>query len=208
MKKTIKKVAILIVAIGALSSCKKDKITPPVDNPTPPTNGEELITTMKVILRDTTTNVNSIYTFSDLDGAGGNPALFGGTNQSDSVIHITNNRVYACEILLLDQSKNPADTISKEVKNEANDHMLFFNALNPTGNPYTVYLTGSMTTIKYLDLDGNNRGLGLKTLWTAPNSSTSKSNLTIELKHQPNVKNGTYAVGETDIQVPFKLQVD
>ena len=36
----------------------------------------------------------------------------------------------------------------------------------------------------------------------------SKSPLTIELKHQPGVKDGTYAPGETDIQVAFKLKVN
>lgn len=208
MKKTIKTIAVVVTAMLALNACKKDEITPPVNNPTPPTNAEELITTLKVMLHDTTTHTNMVYTFSDLDGDGGNPAVFGGTNQSDSVIQITKNHVYECEILLLDQSKSPVDTISHEVEEEANDHMFFFNAVNPTGNPYSVYLNGSMTTIKYLDLDGNNRGLGLKTLWTAPTMAMSKSALTIELKHQLSVKNGTYAPGETDIQVPFKLQIN
>lgn len=208
MKKTIKTIAIVSTAMLVLNACKKDPVQPIVNTPVPPTNEEELITTMKVMLHDTTTHTDMIYTFSDLDGDGGNPAVFGGTNQSDSVIHITKNHVYECKILLLDQSKSPVDTISNEVEEEANDHMFFFNSTNPTGNPYTVYLTGSMTTIKYLDLDGNNRGLGLKTLWNTPTMAMPKSALTIELKHQPSVKNGTYAPGETDIQVPFKLQVD
>lgn len=209
MKKTIKKIAYVAIIALSVTACKKEEtLAPTPENPTPPANGSELITTMKVILHDTTTHTNTAYTFSDLDGDGGNPAQFGGTNQSDSVIQITKNHVYECSILLLDQSKNTVDTISNEVLDEANDHLFFFNALNPTGNPYSVYLTGSMTTVKYVDLDANNRGIGLQTLWTAPSMAMTKSPLVIELKHQPNAKNGTYAPGETDIQVNFKLQVN
>lgn len=207
MKKTMKTIACVAIIALSVSACKKEE-TPAPTNPPPSTNAPELITTMKVTLHDTTTHVNTVYTFSDLDGDGGNPAVFGGTNQSDSVIQITKNHVYECSILLLDQSKNPVDTVSNEVLNKANDHLFFFNALNPTGNPYSVYLTGSMTTVKYTDLDANNRGIGLKTLWTAPGMAMAKSPLVIELKHQPSVKNGTYAPGETDVQVPFKLQVN
>ena len=209
MKKTIKKIAYVAMIALSVTACKKEETpAPAVPNPTPPANETELITTMKVMLHDTTTQTDMVYTFSDLDGDGGNPAQFGGTNQSDSVILIIKNHVYECSILLLDQSKNPVDTISNEVLNEANDHLFFFNALNPTGNPYSVYLTGSMTTIKYSDLDANNRGIGLQTLWTAPSIAVTKSPLLIELKHQPSAKNGTYAPGETDMQVNFKLQVN
>lgn len=208
MKSTIKTLAMAAMISAAFASCKKDKSNEPTpDAPTPPTNESELITTMKVILHDTTTHTNTTYVFSDLDGAGGNPATFGNSG-ADSVINITANHVYIATILLLDESKSPVDTISNEVEAEGADHMFFFNSIAPTGTPYTTYLAGSMTNIKYLDLDANNRGIGLSTLWTAPSMMMSKSPLTIELKHQPSVKDGSYAPGETDIQVGFKLKVN
>ncbi len=99
--------------------------------------------------------------------------------------------------------------ISNEVLEEGADHLFFFNGSAPTGTPYSVYLSGSGTTIKYLDVDANSRGIGLQTLWTAPSGQMGKSALTIELKHQPGTKNGSYTNnGETDIQVPFKLKVN
>jgi hypothetical protein len=209
MKTTITTVALLAMLATTITSCKKDKKDEPAPAaPAPPVNEGELITTMKVTLTDTLTNVSATYVFSDLDGPGGNPATFGGSNQSDSVITILSNHVYEATILLLDQTKTPADTISNEVEEEGADHMFFFNSIAPTGNPYTTYLSGSMTNIKYLDLDVNNKGLGLSTLWTAPSMMMSKSPLKIELKHQPGVKDGTYAPGETDIQVDFKLIVN
>ena len=208
MKTTIKTLAMAAMMSVAFIACKKDKSNEPTpDAPNPPTNESELITTMKVILRDTATQTITTYVFSDLDGAGGNPATFGNSG-ADSVINITANHVYEATILLLDQTKTPADTISNEVEEEGADHMFFFNSIAPTGTPYNTYLTGSMTNIKYLDLDANNRGIGLSTLWTAPSMMMAKSPLTIELKHQPGVKDGSYAPGETDIQVGFKLKVN
>lgn len=207
-KTGLKTIALAAIIGMSFTACKKDKTDEPTpDNPTPPTNETELITTMKVTLYDTTTQTNTTYVFSDLDGAGGNPATFGNSG-ADSVIIITANHVYKATILLLDETKSPIDTVSKAVFSEGADHMFFFNSLAPTGTPYNTYLSGSMTNIKYLDLDANNRGIGLSTLWTAPSMMMGKSPLTIELKHQPSVKDGSYAPGETDIQVGFKLIVN
>ena len=207
-KKGLKTIALAATIGMSFTACKKDKTDEPTpDNPTPPANETELITTMKVTLLDTTTLTNTTYVFSDLDGAGGNPATFGNSG-ADSVINITANHVYKATILLLDETKSPIDTISKAVFDEGVDHLLFFNSISPIGTPYNTYLSGSMTNIKYLDLDANNRGIGLSSLWTAPSMAMGKSPLTIELKHQPGVKDGSYAPGETDIQVGFKLKVN
>ena len=206
MKTTITTIAMLATLATAFTSCKKDKKTEP-EAPAPPINQGELITTMKVTLTDTITNVSATYVFSDLDGAGGNAATFG-NGGADSVINITANKAYFTKILLLDESKSPVDTISNEVEEEGIDHMFFFNGISPTGTTsYTTTLNGG-TTIKYLDLDANNRGIGLLTLWTAPLTPMPKEPLLIELKHQPSVKDGSYAPGETDIQVGFKLKVN
>ena len=208
MKSIITTAALLAMLGTTFTACKKDKKEDPApQQPAPPANQPELITTMKVTLHDTTTHTNTTYVFSDLDGPGGNPATFGNSG-ADSIINITANHVYEATILLLDQTKTPVDTISNEVEEEGADHMFFFNSIAPTGTPYNTYLSGSMTNIKYLDLDANNRGIGLSTEWTAPSMMMAKSPLTIELKHQPSVKDGSYAPGETDIQVGFKLKVN
>ena len=204
MKTTITTIAMLATLATAFTSCKKDKKP---EAPAPPVNQAELITTMKITLRDTINNTSVTYVFSDLDGAGGNPATFGNSG-ADSVINITANNVYEATILLLDESKSPVDTISNEVEEEGIDHMFFFNGISPTGTTsYITDLNGG-TTIKYLDSDANNRGIGLLTLWTAPLTPMPKEPLLIELKHQPSVKDGSYAPGETDIQVGFKLKVN
>lgn len=208
MKTTFKFVITISISCILIMACKK-KNDPSPENPIVPNNDEtELITTIKLILEDTVTHSFTTYQFSDVDGVGGNPAIYGGINQSDSVIHLLQNKIYRCHILLLDETKNPIDTISNEVKNEAVDHLIFFNSLNPSGAPPSVYLTNSMLTIKYMDLDANNKPLGLNTIWQTPNMPMNKSLLKVELKHQPNIKDGTYAPGNTDIQVEFKVQIN
>ena len=209
MKTTITTIAMLAMLATAFTSCKKDKKDEPAPAaPAPPANEGELITTMKVILRDSTAHSTAIYEFKDLDGPGGNAAAFGGSNQSDSVITILSGHIYKASILLLDETKSPVDTISNEVEEEGADHMFFFNSITPqVATSYTVNLNGG-TIIKYLDSDTNGRGIGLETLWTANPTSSAIEPLKIELKHQPGVKDGTYSPGETDIQVDFKLIVN
>jgi len=196
-----------------LSACKKDKKTPEPapNNPPPPTNTEEVITTMKLYLTDSATNAVSIYGFEDIDGDGGNAGIFLGANQSDSVFTLAANTTYFMEIFLLDKTKNPVDTISNEVEEEGNDHMFFFNTSNPIGTPFTTTLSGSNIKITYTDLDTGTptRGIGLTTrLRTYASTGTSKNPFIIALKHQPGVKDGTFAPGETDLEIPFKVMVN
>jgi hypothetical protein len=212
MKTTIKTIAFVAILALSFSACKKDKKNEPTpETPAPPANENEVITTLRLSVFDGTTTIN--YQYKDPDGDGGIVGAYGNlsntlTTQSDSVINFTINKTYTVSILLLDETKTLTDTISNAVLSEGVDHMFFFNATNPTGNPYSVYLTGSMTTITYLDLDANLRGIGLLTKWQAPSMAMAKSIVTVSLRHQPGVKNGTYAPGDTDIEIPFKLKIN
>ena len=212
MKTTIKTIAFVAILALSFSACKKDKKTEPTpETPTPPVNEAEVITTLRLSVFDGTTTVK--YQFKDPDGDGGIVGAYGNlsntlTAQSDSVINLSINKTYTVSVLLLDETKAVADTISNAVLTEGIDHMFFFNSLNPTGNPYSVYLTGSMTTITYLDLDANLRGIGLLSKWQSPSMVMAKSTITVSLRHQPGVKNGTYAPGDSDIEIPFKLKIN
>ncbi len=217
MKTTTKMIAYAVTALVlTFTACKKDKKTDPVAPPTPtPTPTLELITTMKVMVNNGT--VTTTYMFKDPDGDGGTPAFFGpGTTttstQTDSVINLLALKNYTVDILLLDESKNPTDTISKEVLNEGADHMFFFNQSNPSGAVpnSSVVIAGTNLTIKYLDNDGATtpRGIGLKTQWITGMMTNTKKEVKITLRHQPGIKDGTYAPGDTDIEVPFKIKIN
>ena len=181
-----------MLALGALSlvvvSCKKDEVKPA--DPTPP-NENELITTLElkfsgkgVLGNDTT----FVVTFNDPDGDGGNaPTQF-------ETIHLLKNSTYKVEVTLLDKSKTPAETISNEVLAEANDHLFFYSS-NPTG----------LVDVLITDKDSNGKNLGLKSTWTTTNAGSGK--VKVKLMHQPGVKDGTSATGDTDIEVDFQVNV-
>ena len=181
-----------MLALGALSlvvvGCKKDKVKPA--DPTP-TNETELITTLElkfsgkgVLGNDTT----FVVIFNDPDGDGGNAAT-----QFDT-IHLLKNSSYNVEVTLLDKSKTPADTISNEVLEEANDHLFFYSS-NPIG----------LVNVAITDKDGNGKNLGLKSTWTTTNAGPGK--VKVKLMHQPGVKDGTSATGNTDVEVDFQVNV-
>ncbi|MDI9342082.1 MAG: hypothetical protein QM534_16030 [Sediminibacterium sp.] len=220
--KTRKAKTLLVVAgmaILAFAACEKKKT-----NPTPPSstggsttgqpNQGEVITDFELRLSSMsgTNVVTTTYKYIDPDGEGGQPATFGGTNQSDSVIALAPGKTYTANIWLFDKTKNPVDTVSKEVEEEGAEHMFFFNQTNPTVNAsvWTTTITGSGVTIRYNDSDGAStpRPIGLETIWqTTTSTLTNKYPAKITLRHQPNAKDGTFAPGETDVEVPFKLRV-
>lgn len=179
MKKTIFYFTLLI-----LGACKKDKN--PVEIP-PPTNQEESITTMIILLKDTLGIKPGVSaTFRDPDGSG--PATY---TQFDT-IKLSENTTYLAELILLDETKSPSDTISQEVLAEDDQHLFCFT---PSGLNINIIRS---------DSDGNYE-VGLKSKWTCGVAGTG--NIKITLKHQPDIKNGTCDVGETDLEINFPTMI-
>ncbi|MDO9001231.1 MAG: hypothetical protein Q7W45_15815 [Bacteroidota bacterium] len=219
MKTTTKMILSAAVAIALVGvSCKKKdddpKPTPTTTTGNPPPNAQEVITTMKVMINDGTTTAT--YFYKDPDGDGGITGFYGpGTTtasaQTDSVINLLANKNYTVNLLLLDETKNPIDTISNEVLAEAADHMFFFNQQSPSALPSaSVTISGTNLTITYKDSDGaaTPKPIGLFTEWMTGAMTATKKELNIELKHQPGVKDGTYAPGDVDVAVPFKIKIN
>ncbi len=174
---------LFILVILACISCNTNE---PKPNQIP-NNESELITTMKVVLKDSSNNNNYLFVFKDSDGEGGNSPT-----QFDS-IRLQKNSVYYCSILLLDESKSVTDTISNAVLQEAADHLFVYssNALE--------------LIIQLIDTDKNGLPLGLRSIWRTGNVGTG--NLRIRLKHQPGIKNGNPEPGETDTDIEFYTEI-
>ena len=175
--------------LSSLSSCKKDALKP---TDTHDHNDSELITTLELkfsgkgkLGSDTT----FVVSFNDPDGDGGNTAT-----QFDT-INLLKNSSYNVEVTLLDKSKTPADTISNEVLEEANEHLFFYSS-NPIG----------LVNVAITDKDGNGKNLGLKSTWTTTNTGSGK--VKVKLMHQPGTKDGTSATGDTDVEVDFQVNVN
>ncbi|MFT6983318.1 MAG: hypothetical protein ACJAUD_002090 [Crocinitomicaceae bacterium] len=185
-KTTMRTIALLgLTCIAALSSCKKDDDL--VTVPPPIANEAEVITTVTLLFTDAAgIQPDVTVTFRDPDGDGGlNYDIF-------DTIRLQNNTVYNASIILLNETVSPADTISNEVLEEDDEHLFCF--------------TPSFANLSILrtDTDGVFE-VGLQSQWTVGNVGNGTTQ--IVLKHQPGIKDGTCAPGETDVDVTFVTEI-
>jgi hypothetical protein len=184
---------ILLFALGigiTLSSCNKDDDD--VANPENP-NDNELITTVQIVLTDTANSSDQIkVSFSQM------PAQRIAVTPYVETMQLKANSVYYAEVLLLDETKNPVDTISNEVREEGNEHQLFYK------------VEYADLTIDYNDADDNGVPIGLNTLFKTGETSTGV--LRITLKHQgdekPKSGSGNELLGSTDVDVAFNVEIE
>lgn len=189
--KTIQKITkaslFLFLAAALMVGCKKDDDTPKPSSSTPPANEEELITTVKITFIDTA-GVEPTVTvfFRDPDGDGGNaPTQF-------DTIRLVANTVYNAAIEVYDESKNPVENITTEIQEEDDEHIFCFT---PTNVNLSIIRTDSDGTYE----------VGLASQWTVGNVSVGTTQ--VVLKHQPGVKDGTCAPGDTDVELNFVTEI-
>lgn len=184
------KKSILVLALigGALfmNSCSND------DDTTVPVNEEEVITTLLLTLVPDGGGATVTMQSRDLDGDGPNaPTVEVSGNLQAST-------TYTGVVLLTNETETPADNITLEVIEEADEHQMFYLP------------SGSLNiTVAYLDTDGNGDPLGVSFTFTT--GDASNGNLNAVLRHEPNKPNdGTLADagGETDIDVTFPVTVE
>ena len=179
-------------------SCRKDDDE--IDKPQN-INDNELITTMKVSLKESDNPLNELqFVARDLDGEGALPLTI-------DTIRLMNGVSYDAEILLLNEAVSPVD--AKDPKQEIGD-------VEEGDQHLIVYETsgGADLTINRTDADENGVVIGLTTTVKA-NSATSSKNgkLRISLKHQGDAKTADPAapvnesVGSTDLEIEFPVIV-
>ena len=183
--KNSKILALALLTVFTFSSCNNDD--PEV------VNEEEVITTVTTTL----TAGSSVITLTsrDLDGDGPNAPVV--TASGDLKINTTYNGTTT----FLNEAVKPADDITAEVKEEGEDHQLFYQAPTAVG------------TFTYGDTDKNGKPIGLTfTLKTEATATTG--NITVVLRHLPaksasGVATGdiTNAGGATDASVTFPVKV-
>ncbi len=181
---------LLIVALSsAFASCDKD------DEPECPeiTNEEEVITTLTYTLTPSGGGDDVILKFQDLDGDGGDDPVI-------TVEDLVANTTYSGVIELLNETEDPAEDITEEVEDEADEHQFFMSS------------TLADLTVSYTDTDSNGNPIGITTELVTGEAGTGV--LTVVLRHEPNkdgagVSDGdvTNAGGETDIEVDFDVNV-
>jgi hypothetical protein len=183
MKKTIVRFAVVFLGAAMLfTACKKEKTPEPV-------NEEEVITTLNVSLTDVVAGTTETFIFKDPDGEGGS-----GPTQFDDIV-LEAGKTYSCSLELLNESVNPAESITEEVEEESGDHQFYFVP------------SGANITVSNFDTDDNGWPLGINSTWTTGAASTGT--IKIVLKHKPGEKTASddISVGETDIEVTFDAVV-
>ncbi|GLR15434.1 hypothetical protein GCM10007940_00490 [Portibacter lacus] len=167
-------------------SCEKDDPIIP--------NEEEVITTLIYTLTPENGGDPVVMSFIDLDGDGGDAPTI--TAQP-----LASNTTYNGVLELLNEQETPAESITEEISEEANDHQFFFDT-DVEG-----------LTVTYSDEDSDGNPLGLATKLTT--SSVQSGSLTITLRHEADksasgVKDGEIANagGETDIEVTFDVEIN
>lgn len=148
----------------------------------------ELITSVTLkFTEEGTTNALS-FSYKDADGEGGNaPTRF-------DTIALKPNKTYTLAIELLDESKTPISNITNEVADESDEHLFVY-----TPTPAT------LLTYTYGDKDENNFVIGLTGKAVTTAAGTGK--LRVQLRHQPDSKNGTPTPGSDDVNLEFNLKV-
>ncbi|WP_082422416.1 hypothetical protein [Aquimarina longa] len=181
-------------------SCSNDD-----DNPKP-VNEEELITKMSVSLVGGGQTINLVVVDKDGEEGPSKPEV---TVSGKLKV----NTQYSGSIELLNESKNPVDVISDEVKKEADEHQFFY-----------VLASGLNITAAYADKESDYKKedgtaftsanpVGLKFLLTTTNAGTGTFRIT--LRHKPKkdaegvVKGDiTNAGGDTDIDQTFNITIE
>jgi hypothetical protein len=189
------KLALLLALPFAFSACKKDK----KEDPKPNNADNEVITTIRYTLTPVGGGTTITAQSRDVDGDGGAAPVLTYTGATGATKLVFDKaKTYTGDILILDETKSPVDTVSNEVFKEADEHLFVYKPL-----------AADLLTIVRTDFDASTPvplPLGLKTTVT-PRSTAGTGTLQIILRHQPGVKNGLEAPGDTDVDVTFPVEV-
>jgi hypothetical protein len=184
--KNLKLLPVLFIASLLFIACSND------DDATPlPVNEEEVITTLTVTLTPDDGGTPIELQTRDLDGDGPNAPVI-------TVLGNLNAGVtYNGNIILLNETVNPAENITTEVEEEAEEHQFF----------YTIG-DGLDATTTYTNFGGNGNPLG--TQFTLITGAVSSGNITFTLRHEPTKPNTGLvdAGGETDVAATFNVIIE
>ena len=158
------------------------------DLPTPIEEGD--FSTVNIQLTtDAGDEVN--LTWQDLDYHGPNDPVItvsGGFNS---------NSYYSGSITVLNESEVPAENITEEIIEEADEHQFFYQ-----------FSEGLDMTSQYSDQDSNGNPVGVQ--FTLVTGSAGSGDFTVELRNEPMKPNNGLddAGGETDIQISFPVFIN
>ena len=182
--------ALALFSVLSLASCKKEEVIV-----SPPVAGNEYMTTVKLRFENKNNSSDTTWAvWKDLT-----PDDQNAPDTSKAIINLDKNKTYKVSVKILDETKNPATDITEDIRERGNFHFFSF---------FTSGAISSNLTIVATDFDTNPTPfhIGLENEFTT-NGTVSSGRLEGVLKHQPNTKNGTFAPGNSDIDVFFTLNI-
>jgi len=182
--KTMKNISFYALLSIAMIGCSDDDTAPEV------INDEELITTVILTLTQESGD-QVVLTTVDLDGDGPDEP------ETTVVGNFSQNTQYQGAVQFLNETEDPAEDITEEVIEEAEEHQVF----------YTIS-EGLNITTTYVDFDSNDNPLGVNI--TLETGEASSGSLTVTLRHEPVKPNDGLdsAGGETDIATSFDVTIE
>jgi hypothetical protein len=205
-----------IVFLVLLGSCNKNAS---VATPRPP--GNEFLTTVELIFQNSanaTDTGRAIWRQLDPTGA----AL---PDTSRAILNLKANASYNVTMLILDETKTPADNVTTVIRQRQNYHLEYYqptpiSAQNlvisntstdiPVADGTVVSATGPYLNlvVTRTDMDTNvpPMQVGLNTVFATGAASTGW--LRVVQRHQPNVKNGTFDPGSADFDINYKVNIN
>ena len=182
--KTMKRCSMYALLAIAMIGCSDDDAAPL------PVNEEEVITTVILTLTPESGD-QVVLTTQDLDGDGPDEPE---TTVSGS---FSENTQYQGAVRFLNETETPAEEITDEVLEEADEHQVFYT---------TTEGLNIQTTYEDQDSQGNPLGLQI----TLTTGAASEGSLTVTLRHEPVKPNDGLdsAGGETDITTTFDLTIE
>ena len=182
MKSTKKIFLMSLLATSLMVGCKKDEPSPTEDN--------ELITTIR--LKFTESGTTTSFSFKDLDGPGGNAPVI-------DKISLKPTKTYTLAVEILDESKTPIVNTTADIQSKKDEHLFEFV---PT----------PATLLMITPTDKDSRGFNVGLAASAMTMSAGTGKLQVVLHHQPPVggkpiKNGTFTLGSTDVDVSFEVEI-
>lgn len=187
---------ILLASAVALTACEGDD-----DSPNPaPNNDPELITDLVLTFTDPDAQTSFEVRYSDPDGPGGNAP-------TQDAITLSNLTLYQVSVKVEDRSNpNVIDDVTVAVQAEGTEHQFF----------YVQNVEGLGITYSPDNVDSNGNPIGIKTIWTITQPTTSTQTLRVVLRHELNksAEGAAQGVlsedvgGDTDIDVTFDLTIN
>lgn len=179
MKKTF---LMALLATSLVVGCKKDEPSPTEDN--------ELITTIR--LKFTESGTTTSFTFKDLDGPGGKAPVI-------DKISLKPNKTYMVALEILDESKMSIVNTTDDIQSKKDEHIFEF-------------ISTPATLLMVTPTDKDSRGFNVGLVASAMTTSAGTGKLQVVLHHQPPVggkpiKNGSFTLGSTDVDVSFEVEI-